>query len=194
MRKIFIVFFVLYTIPGIGQDLINWDGKYELQLSDFQSPATQIGSGNVIMIQAAAHMDFSYHMSNYEFMFTKSFNSKVNCIFRRNSSSIVAPDQPTALYLLDYARYKFDLNELYCRKLRKRIFEEKGTFSDPKFFQPIFDDIQKQLVQEGTDAGKLTELGKDTEKIRFLRSEAQKHIQELSDFCKTCKPRKKTRP
>jgi len=57
-------------------------------------------------------------MSNAEFMFTKNFNSKVNCEFHCNIASLIAPDTARAMNLLLFSRYAFDLAELYARKVR----------------------------------------------------------------------------
>ena len=89
------------------------------------------------------------------------------------------------------ARYTFDLSELYARKFRKKIFEEKKGFSDVIFFRPIYDEIQKEYTAEHTLAGQITELGKNREKLNELHNKVLKEIQILSDFCKTCKPKKK---
>ena len=145
-----IVFFTIILLSVQGQNIIEWDGKYQLQLSDFQSPATQIGQGNIYSLHATSTFDFSFYMNSIEFAATKNFNSKVNCYFTRNAASIVAPDTLTALDLLEFARYEFDLSELYARKFRKKIFEEKKGFSSVNFFRPIYDEIQKEYVTQYT--------------------------------------------
>ncbi len=192
MKYFFTILILIFTHVSMqAQNTIEWDGKYQLQLSDFQSPATKIGEGNISYIQTASSFDFSFYMSAMEFMVTKNFNSKVDCSFKKEASSLVTPDTLTALYLLEFARYTFDLSELYARKFRKKLFEEKKAFSDVNFFRPIYDSIQKKYSEKHTLAGDLTALGENQEKLKELHNEVLKEIQELSDFCKTCKPKRK---
>ena len=101
---------------------IEWDGKYQLQLSDFQSASTQIGNVNMYTIYTGNNIDFSYQMSNYEFMLTKNFNSKVTCSFKPEAAMILAPDTATATDLLEFAKFDFDRAGLkmkpWCARLR----------------------------------------------------------------------------
>lgn len=191
MRKIIIALLFFSVMITNAQNVIDWDGNYKLQLADFQSNTTQIGNINMYSLHTASSMDFMYHMSNAEFMFTKNFNTKVSCTFKRDAASLVAPDSLSAIDLLNFARYEFDLSELYARKFRKKLYEGKGTFSDPGFYQPLYDDIQREYTQRHAEAGKETDLGRNNDKLKELHAEVQKEIQELPDFCKMCKPPKK---
>lgn len=191
MKHTFILLFLLATNILKGQSLIEWSKDYQLQLSDFQSTATQIGGGNTFSLHTASSLNFSFSMSNAEFMFTKNFNSKVNCSFNRMAATIVAPDSAVAMDLLMLARYEFDLSELYARKLRKKLYEEKATFSNADFFQPASQEIQQQFIQRQTLAAKATDLGKNREKLAELHNEVINEVNELADFCKQCKPPKK---
>lgn len=193
MRIRIFVLMVLVTTTSFlnAQNIIDWDDNYQLQLSDFQSPSSQIGDVNIYSLYTISGMDFSFQMSLGEFAFTKNFNSKVNCTFKRNASAIVAPDTMTALGLVNFARYEFDLSELYARKFRRSLYEEKGAFSDLQFFQPIYETIQMEFTQRHSEAGKETELGQNNETLSALHGEVKREIQELADFCKTCKPPKK---
>ncbi len=168
MRQAFILTILIITSTAQAQNKIDWDGNYELQLSDFRSLSTQIGGSNIYSLHSGSSMDFSFYMSNAEFIFTKNFNSKVNCTFNRNVASIVAPDSLVAIDLLYFSRYEFDLYELYARKFRKRLFEQKGAFSDVNFFKPIYDEIQSELTERHTLAGRATDLGRNREKLKEL--------------------------
>lgn len=193
MRQIFLLIFLILTGVVKGQNTIEWDSRYQLQLSDFQSIATQIGQSNNYSIHSGANIGFSFYMTNAEFMFTKNFNSKVNCSFNRNSATLVAPDSVYAADMLNFARFGFDLSELYARKFRKKLFEEKAAFSDASFFRPLFDEIQREFAEEHTIAGTLTDLGRNREKLSELHQKVLEEIDQLSDFCKLCKPPKKKR-
>jgi hypothetical protein len=184
-----LVMFSYYSLHA--QDVVEWDGKYQIELSDFKSPTTQIGEGNIYSLYGGSSFDFAYQMANAEFMFTKNFNSKVTCKFNRNIASLVAPDSVRAMDMLLFARFEFDLAELYARKVRQRLYEVKGTFSNPTFFQPVFDQFQKEYGERHVLAGRVTDLGHDRKKLQALHSEVLIELDTYADFCKACKPPKK---
>ena len=70
MRHVFILTILFFAYTAQGQNPIEWDGNYELQFSDFQSPATQIGGSDISSLQTASGIEFSFYMSTTEFMFT----------------------------------------------------------------------------------------------------------------------------
>lgn len=193
MRKtaslLFLFFLISFSL--LAQNDVEWDGKYQIQLSDFQSKATQIGNININSIQTASGLNFSIQMSNIEFMFTKNFNSKVSTTFKRESALLIATDTTTANRMIKFAQYEFDLSELYARKLRQKLYLNKGAFSDISFLQPLYDTIQKEYLEEHGEASKKTNLGQKEEVLKTLNEDVLTRIQELSDFCKSCKPPKK---
>jgi hypothetical protein len=174
-----------------GQDAVEWDGKYRLQLSDFRSAATQIGGTTVYHLHSGAGIAIAYHMSNAEFAFTKNFNAKVSCTFNRAAAVLVAPDSATAMDLLLFARFDFDLAELYARKFRKRLHEEKNAFSGAGYITPIYEEIQKSYAERHAGAGKSTDVGRNREELKELHDEVLLEIEQLAGFCKSCKPPKK---
>ncbi|MFT5253453.1 MAG: hypothetical protein ACI87N_002491 [Flavobacteriales bacterium] len=191
MNKIIVAILILVANAVSAQNQVEWDGNYKLQLSDFQSQGTQVGGTTVISMQTASSLQFGLQMSNVEFMFTKNFNSKVDCAFQRDGALIVAPDTITAKKLVQFAQYQFNLSELYARKLRQKIFENKATFSDISFVKPLYDSIEKDFIAENGSASKETNLGQDEGKLAVLNTKVLTQIQELADFCKSCKPPKK---
>lgn len=191
MKRIFTVLYILTSGLLFSQNDIEWDGQYRLQLSDFQSASTQVGNVTIYSLHTTAGVEFSFYMSNFEFMFAKNFNAKVNNTFKKNTASLVAPDPVIAEKIINFAQFEFDLAELYARKFRKKIFEEKGAFSNVTFFRPIYDDIQKEFSERDTNAGKESDIGQKSDRLKILHEQVLNEIQELADFCKTCKPPKK---
>lgn len=191
MKKLITIVCILSTLIIYSQNDIDWDGKYQLQQSDFQSPSTQIGNTNIYNLSISSGFEFSFSMSNFEFMLTKNFNSKVSNAFKPKSAALVASDIETAKYLVDFAQFQFNLSELYARILRKRLYEGKKTFSNISFFKPIYDEIQNEYSQRITNASKETEIGKKKEKLKLLQDQVLKEIQEMPNFCKECKILKK---
>ncbi len=192
MNRILLLFsWILLGYTVISQNEIEWDGVYELQITDFKSNATKIGNVDIYSMHTGSSMGFSYQMSAGEFMFTKNFNSRVYCTINQLSASLVAPDSIVANDLLNFARYEFDLSELYARKFRKRLFEEKRTFSSGNFFDPIFDEIQHEYTERHAIAATDTDLGRNKLKLNELHNKVLEEISELSEYCKSCKPPKK---
>lgn len=176
---------------AIGQEMMEWNPDYVLQLSDFQSPESEINAKlTSYSIYSGSKIDFSFNMNSVSFMFTKNFNSKIKAIFQKNLAVLVAPDTLTAQQLLQFGRYDFDLVELYARKIRKKIYEEKGTFTDAKFFQPIFNELQEEMNTVSAQVFKATDFGKDTALLQKEHDKVIDEINALSDFCMSCKPKK----
>lgn len=191
MKQVSTIIFILFLSNIFGQNFIDWDSEYKLQLSDFQSPATIIGEGNNYSLFSGSSFSFLYSMSSYEFMFTKNFNDKVNCYFDRNSASMMAPDTSFANDLLQFAQFSFDLSELYARKLRKRIYENKDAFSNSAFFEEYYHELHSEYSARFSNAGNLSDMGRKHEVLDQLHKEVMNEIEQLSEFCKNCKPLKK---
>lgn len=191
MKFLLALVLVTAALSVRSQNIIHWDGIYELNVSDFQATGSQIGSGDIYSFSAGSSFSFAFHMTNGEFMFTKNFNSKVDCTFDRSLSVLIAPDSAIANNIVAFARYEFDLCELYARKLRQRLYDEKGAFSDVSFFRPIYDQTQREYAERRTTAATATELGANKEKLNSLRGEVKSETEALADFCKTCKPPKR---
>ncbi len=191
MKYTIALIFLSLTVTNVqDQNTIDWEEGYKLQLSDFQSPATQMGA-NTLKLETGTEIEFRYNMSEAEFKKIKNFNPKVNCKFNRKAAGLVAPDTASGMNLVRFSQYDFDLSELYTRKLRKKLYEEKSSYSNINFFKEIFEKIQAELNEKRNAAGKETELGRDKRKLKSLRSDVLKEIESLSSFCKTCDPSKK---
>lgn len=190
IKHLFLALSLLCPALLLGQSAIDWSPEYRLEASDFKSPATQLG-GNVVSMMAANRIEFSYQMSQYEFMFTKNFNSKVATTFTPSASYYTAPDKETAGQLVNFARMSFDLAELYARKLRQKIYEEKGAFSNANFFVPLYEEIQKDFSERHALLMKSTEIGRNEAELRKEHAIVLQEIEALPEFCKTCKPKKR---
>jgi len=178
-------------MPIFAQELLIWNSEYELQLSDYQSPESEINPAlTSYSIYSGSKIDFSFNMNSVSFMFTKNFNDKIKALFQKNLAVLIALDSLTANQLLQFGRYDFDLVELYSRKIRKKIYEEKGTFSDSSLFQPIFNELQEEINTVSAQVFKATDFGKDSEMLQKEHNKVIDEINVLSDFCMTCKPKK----
>ena len=185
------LYFLCSTVFLFGQEPMEWNSDYELQLSDYQSTESEIDSTlTSYSIYSGSKIDFSFNMNSVTFMFTKNFNSKIKAVFQKNLAVLIAPDSLTANQLLRFGRYDFDLVELYSRKIRKKIYEEKGAFTDVKFFQPIFNELQEEMNMVSAQVFKATNFGKDDVMLKKEHEKVKQEIKSLSDFCLNCKPKK----
>lgn len=191
MLRVFPLLFCLLTQFTFAQTVLEWSPDIKLTFSDFKSPATEIGSP-VGSLSPGVAIEFGYQMSAAQFMMTKNFNSKVLCRFDPYSAAIVAPDEITAEQLIGFAQFSFDLGELYSRKLRKKLYEAKGVFSGNDFFQQYYSEIHQRFTSEITESGKLTNFGIESSKLQELHNRVKEELNNYNDFCKTCKPPKKS--
>ena len=191
MKNYLIFVFTLATISdSLGQDIIEWNQTYKLERSDFLARTGESTSG-VFTVHAACAINFFYQMSSYEFMLTKNFNSKASTTFNRPASYILAPDSITGARLLRFAQAEFDLAELYARKFRKSMFDNKKAFSDPGFYQRLYDSIQKEHTVHVSQLSQNTEIGMAENRLNEQHQQIIADIESLSDYCKSCKPKKK---
>jgi len=193
MKYFYTLVFIILVSTSHAQNIVEWDGKYLLKLSDFQSPNSKIAEGNFYSLNSASTIDFSFFMSNAEFMLSKNFNDKVSNTFNRDGAYLIAPDSTTAMHLLAFAQYDFDLKELYARKFRQRLTEEKKAFSDINYSRPIYDSVQKEYASRHALAGSQTDIGIKEEKLKVLHQEVLDELGELYAYCKSCKPPKKSK-
>lgn len=129
-------------------------------------------------------------MSSVAYMFTKNFNSKVKAIVKKNLAVLLAPDTLTATQLVRFGHFDFDLTELYARKLRIKIYEQKGAFTNSKFFQPIFNELQEEMNRVSAQVFKATDFGKDSILLKKEHDKVLLQLEALPDFCAACKPGK----
>ncbi|WP_159466912.1 hypothetical protein [Dyadobacter sp. 3J3] len=190
MKIIVYLFAYLLSITfATSQNVIEWNSEYQLQDSDFQA-SRHIGGGN-ISVYAACSVGFGYQMNGYQFMFTKNFNSKVNTTFTKNASYIIAADTITRNKLLNFARAEFDLSELFARKFRQLMFEKKNAFSDPNFYQKLYEQIQTEMVARNSQLSLDTNAGLADLRLKEQHEKIRAEIDALAEFCKECKPKKK---
>ncbi|MBD0779990.1 hypothetical protein HPE56_19500 [Maribacter sp. ANRC-HE7] len=190
--KIFLLLVVL-GYSAIGQEpKVEWDSDYQLNISDFRASQTKIDkSVTSVYVQSGINIEFAIQMNNFVFMLTKNFNSKLACTFQKEAATLMAPDSVKANQLIKLVQFDFDLSELYTRKIRKELFENKKTFSDVTFFQPYFD---KMIAERNAASAKIyaeTDFGNNAALLEKAHKEVKKEILLLPNYCKDCKPPKK---
>lgn len=190
MKNTILLFFVLVLGQAKAQNIIVWSELSPLKLTDFAAKAPS-SSNSIYGCRASCNIDFGYQMSAASFMLTKNFNSKVKTVFIKNTSYIVAPDANITQNLLAYSQTIFDLTELYARKFRQRLFEQKKAFSNSDFYVAAQEEVQKELSERENFILSSTNLGQNTEELKKTHDQILQEIQQLADYCMECKPKKK---
>lgn len=189
--KHFFTFFLLVTLNFLNaQTTIEWSKSEEITLASFKANVPNLAEDNVQQYIFAVSYDFSFQMQSMQFTFTKNFNKYVNAYYNPNLSWMEDGELTDQLLLM--ANLDFDLVELYARKFRKRLFETKNIGSNVNFF----DEIHKQIYSEYTSRVSVIQsnIRSQDDTILYLETEIKQvnfEIDELSEFCKTCKPKKK---
>lgn len=179
----------IHILPA--QEIIQWSPDVQITLEDYKASTTEINEGlNMFSINSGIQLDFAYSMTAGEFMFTKNFNTKAKATFDQSLSSVMAPNKEIANELVRFGQLNFDLCELAARKLRKRLYEEKGAFTNANFFQPIYDEIMKDMLKRHNELAKATDLGRNEELTKVERAKILEEISQYPNFCFDCKPPK----
>lgn len=191
---VFILFFLIAQ-HGFAQDeVIEWSKDYELKLSDFKNSETKIDSSvSNVFIQSGVTIELGFQMSNLGFMFRKHFNDNVSCKFYKKTALLMAVDSLAANKLIQLSQFDFDLSELYTRKIRKELYENKKTFSKANFFESYFN---KMIQERNALSGKIYKDSDFGNNIEMVETEHQKildKIEVLADFCRECKPPKRAK-
>ena len=103
----------------------------------------------------------------------------------------MATDSVKAQQLIALAQFDFDLSELYTRKIRKQLYENKKAFSNVSFFQPYFDKMIAERNQMSSETYEASDFGNNSDYLEEKHAQIKQEIQQLKDYCKECKPSKK---
>ncbi|AWW29985.1 hypothetical protein DN752_07520 [Echinicola strongylocentroti] len=170
-----------------AQQKIEWEQDLKLGKEYFQGEAPTTPKTGIQEYYLSANMDFSYAMGTYEFLFKKNFNKYVNVSISPHHSWM--QDGEYTDQLLAYAQLQFDLLELYARKFRKSLYENKKAFSDSNFANELYAQIGNDY---SLHLSKLkSDLVANPQNISQHQLAIDTAIIELDQFCKDCKPKKK---
>jgi hypothetical protein len=193
MKKILFGILLAVTFVQYGQSKrVEWKPNYAFTLSDFENTGTRIDSRmEKTLLQPGILIELGFQMSGVEFMFTRNFNEKVTCLFDKGTAIFMAQNQIQVEQMLQLATFDFDLSELYARKIRKALFENKKTFSEASFFKPIYDELIAERNARSSRVYLESDFGILTKVLEQEHATVKAGIEELADYCKSCKPPKK---
>jgi hypothetical protein len=188
MTKYFYILFLLLPICGYSQNELHWSEDYQLTVADYEAPAPNNGTLQTV----SGNFYVAYEMGGLNLITTRNLNENVSCYFQKDESFIGKEDKADTKLLLRYQQLIFNLYELQARNLRRKFFDDRTrllTKGPSVLHQEALADHKKLLaqVEEETNHGYRSEV--ITEWLTWTSEELEK----LSDFCKTCKPRKKNK-
>lgn len=191
-NAIILASYLIVTPLFAQEELKEWRPNNNFTITDFKSNATQVSKEvKSLYLQTGVNIELAFQMSNLAFMFTKNFNSKVSCVQDSKSAVLMAQNEEHAQQLLNLANFDFDLSELYARKIRKALYENKKTFSKGDFFMPYYNKIISERNQLSSRVYSETEFGKNKELLLEEHQKIKEELNNLAAFCKNCKPPKK---
>ncbi len=188
--KILVLFFVFAAFVANAQVTEDWKEDRVLNLEDFKGSSTEINPElDKYSISSGITLALGYSMTGMELAFTKNMNKAVNVIFDPESAYVVAPSDSIAQHLVDFANLQFDLAELYARKIRQDIYENKTLFSRNNVVHQIFDDRSREYQAENARLSKILDLGLKADKTAVEHQHIQKELESLDAFCFQCNPK-----
>ena len=110
-----------------------------------------------------------------------------------DASVLVAQNKTQVENMIHLTKFDFDLSELYARKIRKELHQNKKTLSKGTFFRKYYEEMIAQRNERSSRVYAETELGKDKELLEKEHEVVKEEIEKYSDYCFECKPPKKRR-
>lgn len=188
VKKYIYIILLLLPFSVFAQNELHWDEDYHLAVSDFTAQPPNTG-----LIQSVSGTFYvSYEMGGINLITNRNLNKYVSCYFQKDESYISKGDKADTKLSLRYQLLIFNLYELQARNLRRKFFDERTrllTKGPSVLHQETLAEHKKLLnrVEEETNNGYRSEI--ISEWVKWT----DKELDSLSDFCKTCKPRKKNK-
>lgn len=172
-----------------SQPIIEWSEDYNITLADFKDTPPDMAEDNMQMYNVGIQINLNFAMGGYQFMLTKNFNKYVSADLYP-MSSWMEPGEYADTFV-GISNLSFDLAEVYARKLRQAMYENKKAFSNANFYQKE----SQRILDEYTDEQSVmhSELLNQNDEGNKAKWEAkiQAALTEMADYCKSCKPPKK---
>lgn len=171
----FQILLVSQTFSQKNEDVLYWSAERKLTEKDFEIKTTSDS-----LSQSNSLFTISFKISGFDFL-AKNLNNRVENYFLKSASQInvISGIKET----LRYQQTHFDINEIYARKFRKALKENKKSII--KGFK-IIEDLNNQIISDCSKRRALydveTKIGTDDFKQKEWEIIIEKELQELSDF------------
>ncbi len=167
-----------------AQNKLEWQHNYKLTIEDFQAPAPNTGSIQTVY----AHVGIEYQFANYELIGSRNFNGNVSNYFFRNASWLDEGERTNTL--LRYAQSIFDIHEWMSRELRKRFLENRKMMASGRQNE-IYEGLVAEFSEIQSRYSKETNYAEDAEMQQEWELMIKAKLDDLSAYCKVCKPPKR---
>lgn len=155
-----------YTISK-DTDKIVWSKEYQLQWKDFKGPVKD-ANGMSAMTSCIVEPQKD-----------KEGKVSISCYFDKKTSWRIKKQETDNL--LRHEQYHFNLAEVFTRKIRKELIEQKTDYAS-KDFDKIFKKIWKECEKAQKKYDKETNHSKVTEEQSRWEKDIDNQLQELNDF------------
>jgi hypothetical protein len=179
MKEIFTIIMTIgLTLTSVAQDnpdYLLWNSSHKLAIDDFAIKKDNSNSG-----LSFAQFYIEHSVSGLDFM-TKKFNKKVkNCMIK--SASWIDTAQNVE-YSLKYQQTLFDIAEIYARKFRKELQENRKQLSKGL---SIVNDLNSKITAEFSKRrlqyDSETNSGLDSQKQIVWDKQIAQELQDLADY------------
>lgn len=138
------VFFSIKAFSQVQKEKIFWSATRKLKAEDFEIKLSSNGTG-----LGSAQFSIDYSVNGFDFL-TKNFNKKVQNYMIPTASTIDTTQNNDAF--LNYQQSLFDISEIYVRRFRKALRENrkqalKGTDYAKRLNAIILSDFSKRRAE-----------------------------------------------
>lgn len=179
---IILLFFMSSSLRS--QTKSEWKEGYKLSVLDFQSEPPKVRENQNQTYYLAANLDFNNQKSNNKSRQFEHLYKNVTALFYPSESWLQQGEGTETL--LKFAQMEFDLLELYARKYRKRVNNDKYAFSNPNFFQRAYKEVMIQKSKRQLELQNA--IAESDNKRDAFHDQILKEINELAAFCRDCIP------
>lgn len=166
----------LFAQKESDMDKLFWSDRDRITIDDFGIKSTDTKSG-----LSSAAFSLEYNVNGLNFM-TKNFNKRVWHYMLRSASQITL-DENVDIYIR-YQQTLFDLEEIYVRKFRKALSENRKKFLLRNAFADELKDeiIGTDLLKRQTEYNNETNAAKIEEKQKQWEAQIKRELNELKDY------------
>uniref|UniRef100_UPI0032167117 hypothetical protein n=1 Tax=uncultured Draconibacterium sp. TaxID=1573823 RepID=UPI0032167117 len=186
MIKYIALFILFVPFISLAQNNLEWKEGYQLTVDAYQAKAPNSGT----MQTVSGSFYVAYEMKGMNLITTRNLNSYVSCYLQRDASYIDKGNAIVTKRLLRYQQLIFNLYELQARKLRQKFFEERKRLLT-KGAGTLYNEVAADHARLVSEIEGETNHGYSSEEMEKWFKWTNQELEKLSDYCKTCKPKRK---
>ncbi len=168
-------FTIVSSFGQVNNNYLLWSAEYKLTVEDFSIKTKQLET-----TPSFAQFSLDYQVSGFDFLM-KNFNKKVRNNFIRSASWIDTTIDFSQT--LNYQQTLFDLCEIYARKFRKALKENKRKIAKgTAIIQQLNEQFISEFAQRRIYYDRKTKFGSDETKQKDWELQIQKELTELANY------------